>query len=149
MSNYNQMCLVSPKGKVHSTGGLSHPDWAHRNRSLTSFVGVKNLDYERCSGDEATLDENGSIALDVFLDEGWIRVRPGFGIELRYADKRNISTIKAIFRAMAVTSRGQVLYAEIADEPIRVSVNMIGRPDFSELDAAVSTDENETHRYRG
>jgi len=126
--------MVSPEGRWYSTDG-SHPDWAHENRDLVGFVGTQDIDYKPASGARAVFDDDGRIALDYFKDAGWIRVKSGAGIELDL-HHGNLGLAKRILREMLRDEPGP-LYVDTGDGTKRVSALLTGRPDFSELDAAV------------
>ena len=145
MSRYNDMGWVDPQGKFRSTGGLSHPDWAHENRSLVGFAGTKDFDYESASGETAVFDDEGRTALDHFKDEGWIRVKPDQGVEVDGVHAGNRSLIQAILREMARDNPGHTLYVDDGDGSKRIPISVTGRPDFSALD-----DRGRSHgRYTG
>lgn len=148
MTDYNRMGMVDPSGRFHSTDGLSHPDWAHQNRALVGFVGTKNEDYEPAAGDDACYDRDDRIALDLFKDEGWIRVKPNQGVELGGTGEDDALSpiVKAILRSIARDNPGGILYVDDGDGSKYVRVDMRGRPDFSEIEGKV---ERAGHRFPG
>ena len=134
--NYNGMGLVDPAGKFHSTDGLSHPDWCHENRHLVGWQGTRTLGndgYEPAEGDEALYDQNENIALDAFKDAGWIRVKPGAGIELSYLHPGNVGHVRNILSSMGRSSPGRKLYVDDGNGSLHLDVDHRGRVDFRPL----------------
>ena len=144
MRDLNNMGMVDPQGRFHSTGGLSHPDWANENRTLVGFVGTKDSEYDRTEGTTAVFDDEGRTALDYFKDEGWIRVKPNNGVELGSLHRGNLELVKEILRAIARDNPGRTLYVDDGDGSKHISVSERGRPDFSALQWY-----DETSRNRG
>jgi hypothetical protein len=131
--SYNGMGMVSPKGEFFSTEDQSHPDWCHEHRDLVGFVGVKDLDGNPVRGEDAYYDKNNNCALDLFLFEGWIRVKPDQGIELGGIDEGNIRLVKNILTDIAEDNPGKGIYVDTGDETRRVSM-IDGEMDFSEIE---------------
>lgn len=142
--DYNQMGLVDPNGEFHSTEGMSHPNWAHKNRHLVGWEGTKGIDYEPVEDpDDAYFDDNEQTALDAFKDSGWIRVKPNEGIELSGLGGHNIHHVKNILGQMARENPGRDLYVDHDGNTLHVPVAMTGRPEWDELeDAAQENDSN-------
>lgn len=138
LASYDEMAMVSPEGKMLDTGGLSHPDWALKNwREMgIRFEPVKTIDYKPTSDlKEAVLDAEDRDPLDAFMSEGWIRVRPSFGVQTGWLDENNLSLVKQILRDMSKHTRGRSLYVDTGEGTLSVPISMTGRPDFSILDA--------------
>lgn len=144
--SYNKMGFVSPRGKFYSTNGMSHPDWAHRNRQIVRFVGTTNMDYEPAASECAVFDGEGRTALDYFKDEGWIRVKPDQGIEIGGLHEGNLNLVKAILREMARDNPGRTLYVDDGNSSKHVRASMTGRPDFGEIEQPASA--NGRHQRR-
>ena len=141
-SDYNRMGLMSPEGEFYSTQGKSHPDWAHDNRDIIGWQGTKNLDYQpEEDPEQAVIDDEGATALDHFLNNDWIRIKPNSGIELRGIGSHNIHKIKSILGSMAPPNAGRSLYVDDGGGAKHVPVSMTGRPDFSEIDDIVDAEE--------
>lgn len=116
VSRYFGSCMVDPRGAPHAAG--SHPTWAAENRHLLS-------------GDVSEED-----ALEEFLQEGWTRVKPGGGVELRGPlDERKVRLVRAILRDLARHSPGRTLYVDDGDRSQYVRVDERGRPDLRALRA--------------
>ena len=123
--------MVAPDGTVHEMGGLSHPDWALQNyRQHTQFQPTKTIDYEPLTeenADEGVFDDNEQTALDAFMNEGWIRVKEGNGIELSGIDAGNIGIVKRILRQMAKENPGRPLYVDAGNGSRTIQSDMRGR----------------------
>lgn len=138
----NRMGMVSPEGQFYFTEGLTHPDWAGRNRKLINFVGTQNGDYDPAEGDDAIFDNEGRIALDYFMDAGWIRVEPDSGVELGFLSPYNVDLVKKILRTMAKSNAGRKLYVDIGGRKvIDVPVRATGRPEFERLEEEAEKQE--------
>lgn len=131
--------MVGPDGKSYPSGG-NHLEWCHENYSKFGipFVPYQTVEYEPTTdAGEAVMDKDGRIALDLFLDEGWIRLKSSNGIELRYLGPDNIDLVKRLLANMAKSAKGRTLFVDAGDGSMHVPVAFTGRPDFSVLDAHV------------
>lgn len=140
--NWTGMGMVDPSGVFHSTDGLSHPDWAHNNRSLVGFEGTRNIDYQpESSQEDAVFDDEERTALDHFLDAGWMRIKPGAGVQVSGLYPHNIKHVHKALKQMAQRVPGRTLYVDHGDGSISVPVSPTGKPNLSVLTRHVRKSE--------
>lgn len=128
--------MVSPDGEFYAANG-SHPNWAHDNyqRFGIDFVPVMSIDHEPLEPyhPDAVFDSEGQMALDYFLQAGWIRIKGSRGIEVYGIDKQNALLVQRILRVLAKNRPGDAIYIDGLGTSATVPVDVRGRPDLSVL----------------
>lgn len=107
LDNYNfsyGSVMIAPDGNVYDVES-SHPTWSHQNYKELGIDFQPQIIDDQI---ESSVDDQGNLALDRFLQEGWIRIK-GDSIEAPLAD---FSLLAKVIELMALHTFPFTIYVE-------------------------------------